>query len=639
MFKTSLSTAVLSLAAFGAPALAEDPQDTILITGTRVATDAQTLPVSVTLIDRDQIDLEAISTLADVLTTVPGLQAVQSGPAGSLTSVFVRGSNSKHVLALYDGIRINDASSATGVFNFGSDTLGDAGRIEIVRGPLSSVYGSDAVGGVINILPRALPQDGLSPFIELELGELETRRANAGLGYGGEGWRIGASVETMTTDGYDVTPARITTATGDPDGAEFRTFTARGELDVTDGLQLDALYRWRESEVEFDTFSGGPSGFQRADDPDADSEDQLQLWALGLSFEADAIATRLRAGRVSTELDSFNGNVLTDTYDSDRDFAEARASYSPEGAFDPVITIGLDWQDESINTDTAFNAPLSVSEDAVSAYLIGQAKLGEVTVTASVRHDDYEAFDADTTTNLGAVWAIDALSTRLRASWGTSFKAPTLSERFASSAFVTPNPNLVPEDGESLELGFDTQLDLDGMDLSFGGAWYEGEIENLIENVFDFTTFTGTNQNIGKADLTGYELYASIRPIEALQARIDYSNTDATNADTGVQLLRRPEHAVTASVTWQASDRLTLNTRMTHTGERLDVVYDDNGFFVTGSGEIDSNQRVDVSGQFDLTDTVQLFGRVSNLFDESYEQPAAFAGAPRTVSIGLRWRP
>jgi vitamin B12 transporter len=156
MFKTSTSALALLLGAFGAPALADDA-DVILVTTTRVATDAETLPVSVTLIDRDQIELEGVTTLADLLATVPGVQSVQSGPAGSLTSVFIRGSNAKHALALYDGIRVNDASSATGVFNFGSDTLGDAGRVEIVRGPLSSIYGSDAVGGVINILPRAFP--------------------------------------------------------------------------------------------------------------------------------------------------------------------------------------------------------------------------------------------------------------------------------------------------------------------------------------------------------------------------------------------------------------------------------------------------------------------------------------------------
>jgi vitamin B12 transporter len=640
MFKTSISALALVLGAFGAPALADDA-DVILVTTTRVAADAETLPASVTVIDRDQIELEGVITLADLLTTAPGVQSVQSGPAGSLTSVFIRGSNAKHALALYDGIRINDASSANGVFNFGSDTLGDAGRVEIVRGPLSSIYGSDAVGGVINILPRALPQEGYEPSAALELGELDTVRASAGFGYGAEHWRFSASTERMTTDGYDVTPARIVTADGDPDGAQFTTLTLRGEADVAESVQVDALYRWRQSEVEFDTFSGGPSGFQRADEPDVESEDKLEVWALGLTHAADTVETRLRAGQVRTALDSFKGGALIDTYESERAFAEARATLQPGGHLEPVITAGLDWQDESIDTDTAFNAPLSISEDVLSVYLIGQAEAGAATFTASIRHDDYDAFDGQTTANLGAVWRLDALSTRLRASWGTSFKAPTLSERFASSAFVTPNPDLLPEEGESVELGFDTRLDLaDRADaLRFGAAWYDGEIENLIENVFDFATFTGTNRNIGEADLTGWEAYVTLSPVDALEFQLDYTQTDATDADTGDALLRRPEHALSASASWRASERLTLNTRVTHTGERLDVTYDDAGFFVSAAGEVNSYQLVDLAGQYDITEGVQLFATVRNVFDESYEQPAAFAGAPRTISVGVRWRP
>ncbi len=638
MFKTSTSALALALSAIGAPALADD---VVLVTTTRVAADAETLPASVTVIDREQIELEGVTTLADLLTSVPGVQSVQSGPAGSLTSVFIRGSNAKHALALYDGIRINDASSATGVFNFGSDTLGDAGRVEIVRGPLSSIYGSDAVGGVINILPRAFPEQGFSPEASLEVGELETVHVGAGFGYGADNWRLSASTEHLITEGYDVTPARIAAANGDPDGAEISSVTLRGEADLADSVQIDALYRWRQSEVEFDTFSGGLSGFQRADDPDLESEDKLEVWALGLTHVADTVETRLRAGQVSTTLDSFNGVALTDTYESKRDFAEAHATVRPGGDLQPVFTVGVDWRDESIDTDTAFNAPLSVSEDVLSAYLIGQAEAGPIIATASIRHDDYEAFGGQTTTNLGAVWRLDALSTRLRASWGTSFKAPTLSERFASSFFVTPNPDLLPEEGESVELGFDTTLDLGEREdsLRFGAAWYDGEIENLIENVFDFTTFTGTNRNIGQADLTGWEAYVALTPIDRLELQLDYTHTDATDADTGDALLRRPEHAASASASWRASERLTLNTRITHTGERLDVTYDDAGFFVSSAGEVESYQLVDLAGQYDVAEGVQLFATVRNVFDETYEQPAAFAGAPRTVSVGVRWRP
>jgi vitamin B12 transporter len=436
----------------------------------------------------------------------------------------------------------------------------------------------------------------------------------------------------------------MSTVGGEDDGARFRTFTARGEVDLAQAWTLDALYRWREAEVEFDTFSGGPSGFQRADDADLESEDQLQVWAVGLSKDRGDFRPRLRVGEVTTALDSFDIGGLTDSYESERDFVSASFDYSfrvGHGIKDPEITVGLDWQDDQINTDTAFNAPLSASEDVVSAFAIGRSGFDLVELSASVRVDDYDAFGEQTTANVGLVWELWRLNTVLRASYGTSYKAPTLSERFASSAFITPNPDLEPEEGESFELGFETVVDFrwrrDG--LRFGAVWYDSEIENLIENVFDFATFTGTSRNIGRADLTGWELFLALSPNDVFDVRFDYTHTDATDADTGDALLRRPEHAASVSAAWQVTRAASLVARYSYTGERLDVTYDDDGLFVSSAGEVDAFETVDLTGRYDVAEGVEVFAAVRNLFDESYEQPAAFAGAPRTVSIGVRWRP
>ena len=592
------------------------------------------------MIERDDIELTGAATLADALQAEPGLSVVQSGPAGSLTSLFIRGANSKHTLALYDGIRLNDPSAATGVFNFGSDTLGDAARVEIVRGPLSSLYGSDAVGGVINILPRTAPERGIQPFGEVSVGERDTYRGLAGLGAAGERARGVATLERFETGGYNVTPERIATSGSEEDGAAFTTFSANGSLDITGAVALEALVRVRETQSGFDTFSGGPSGFQRADDEDLRLTDDQTLWSLGLTGKArgGALTGRLRGGQVIYDIANFNNGAQTDLYEGERDFIQLTGAWRPEWAslVDPLVSFGIDYQDEAIDTDTAFNDPLSVSEDAVSVFTAVQAGLGErLTLTGSARFDEYEAFGGEATGNIGAVFALPALSTRLRASYGKSFKAPTLSERFASSAFVTPNPDLKPETGLMGEIGFDTTLEA----LAFGAAWYDGEIENLIENVFDFGAFTGTNVNIGKADLSGVEVYARWTPVSVVTLSADYTYTDAINADTGARLLRRPEHAWSASVQWRPVKKAALSLRYTRAGERLDVTYDDDGFFIASGETVDGFGLVDLSGRYAVTDAVEVFAAANNLFDETYEQPAAFAGAPRTISVGLRWRP
>ncbi|XBQ17191.1 MAG: TonB-dependent receptor [Oceanicaulis sp.] len=611
------------------------PEDAIVVTGLRAETQKDALPISIDTIDRQDIALEGLATLADALDTAPGVQAVQSGPAGSLTSVFVRGGNSDHTLALYDGIRINDPSSASGAFNFGSDLLGDAGRIEIVRGPLSSLYGSDAVGGVVNILPRTAPEAGFEPFAAASFGEFSTLRGLAGAGWAGERARGVISIEALDSDGYDVTPARMSTTTGDPDGAEMAGLIANGSVDLTSRVVLDVLYRIRSSEAEFDTFSGGTSGAQRADDPDLRTEDTLTLAALGLTVKAsETLSGRLRIGRVSTDLESLDGASVTDRYDGERDFAKATGEWRARP--DLLVSFGAEAWTDSIDTDTAFNNALSVSEDAASVFLAGQYAVTEaLSLTGSVRLDDYEAFGTETTGNLGAVYALPALNTRLRASWGTSFKAPSLSERFASSLFVVANPDLRPEEGESVEIGFDTALE----SLSFGAVWYDGEVENLIENVFDFTTFTGTNRNIGRADLSGWEAWAEWAPVEALTLSADYTHTDAANADTGARLLRRPETSWSARAIWRLIDIATVSLRYRHVGARQDVTYDDAGFFVSSSGTVPSYETVDLTGTLDLWREATLFVSAKNLFDETYEEPAAFAAPPRAVTVGVRWAP
>ncbi|MGJ3231265.1 MAG: TonB-dependent receptor domain-containing protein [Oceanicaulis sp.] len=644
MLKTTLSAAVLA-AAFTQPSLSQTDAsasdgDVIVVTAVRAPSDAARLPASVSVIDRDAIELTGAATLAEVLKDEPGLSVVQSGPAGSLTSIFIRGANSKHTLALYDGLRLNDPSAATGVFNFGSDTLGDAARVEIVRGPLSSLYGSDAVGGVINILPRQAPEEGVQPFAEASVGERDTYRGLAGLGAGGARARGVVTLERFETGGHNVTPERIATAGSEEDGAAFTTLSANGSLDLNAAISLEALVRLREAESEFDTFSGGSSGFQRADDTDLHLTDDQTLWSLGLAWTArdGALTGRMRGGQVLYDIASFNGGVRTDVYEGERDFIQLTGAWRPQTAslVDPLVSFGVEHQDERIDTDTAFNDPLSVSEGAVSVFAAAQAGFGaRLTLTGSARFDEYEAFGGEATGNLGAVFALPELRTRLRASYGTSFKAPTLSERFASSAFVTPNPELDPEAGTMGEIGFDTNLET----LAFGAAWYDGEIENLIENVFDFKTFTGTNVNIGRADLSGVEAYGRWTPHADMTVSATYTYTDAVNADTGARLLRRPEHAWSASAEWRPTQKAALSLRYAHTGERLDVTYDDAGFFVASGETVDGFGLVDLSGRYSLSDAVEVFAAATNLLDETYEQPAAFAGAPRTVSIGVRWRP
>ena len=174
--------------------------------------------------------------------------------------------------------------------------------------------------------------------------------------------------------------------------------------------------------------------------------------------------------------------------------------------------------------------------------------------------------------------------------------------------------------------------------MLLGARVYRTEIEDLIENVFDFTTSKGANQNIDAAEIDGAEIFAEWFVNERFSLALDYAWTDAVNADTGARLLRRPTHIWTARAQWRPVERAALRLSWSAVADRRDVLYNDAGFFVTNNGRLDGYERVDVSGLYDLTDRVQAFASVRNVFDETYEEPAAFAAAPRATMIGLRLR-
>lgn len=638
------TTALLAASSAAFPQTPDTDDDRVTVTGTRFESAPKRLPAEITVVDREAIELQAVQTLPDALAGLPGVSVVQGGPAGSLTSVFIRGANSKHTLALYDGIRLNDPSSANGIFNFGSELVGDAQRIELVRGPLSSLYGSDAIGGVVNILPRIGGDRAFEPFASVSAGEFSTWRGLAGAAGTSGRLSYSVSVEGLTTDGYDVVPDRMSTATGDRDGAEFAAFTANGEYALNESWTLEALLRVRAAETEFDTFSGGPTGFQRADDPDLKTTDDYTVWRTGLAWEGleGTLTSRLRAGQVLTGIDSFDGAAITDTYEGERSFAEWLTTWSPplSGTVrDVTLSGGIEAGSVAIETDTAFNAPLSVEEDHAGVFAVAQAGFGpRLDITASARVDDYEGFDTATTANIGAVFHLPEIATRLTGSVGTAFKAPTLFERFASSPFVTPNPDLDPEESTSWELGFDTALPAFGQarGVEFSAVYFDSEIDDLIENVFDFTSFTGQNRNVGRAGIDGYEAHAGLKLAEGFEARVTYTYTDAVNAVTGERPLRRAPHQWTASARWTPAERVRLALDYVHVGKRRDVSYDDGGFFSGVGTVIEDYALVNLSGELALREDVQIFGAVRNLLDETYEQPAAFAGAPRAVTVGLR---
>lgn len=617
----TLGIAVLTLSSICAAAARAEESDLIVVTATRTPAPLERLPARVETITRADIEARALVTLPEAV----GTDAVQAGGTGQQASVFLRGANSKHVLALFDGVRLNDAAAPNAQYDFGLDTLGGLERVEVMRGPASAAYGSDAIGGVVNLFPRRGGETPLDAFVETAAGSLDTRRLLLGASGSAAAFEYGISGEWLETDGHDLVPARMATHNGDPDGASVGTFTASARHDAG-AFALDGILRIRASETEFDTFSGGAFFDLRADDADLENEARQSLWRLGAEAEAGAgWRLRLSGGQVRTERSEKDADIEISSSESTRTFLDAAAHYSADGN---AFTAGFSFERNRIETAPQFALPLSAGEEQAALYVIGQHQVsGHIIATGSARLDDYESFGPETTYALGVV--LDFAPLRLFVSHGTAFKAPSLSERFETSLFNLGNPDLRPEEARSWEIGADWAP---AEAVRAGVSFYRTRIEDLI--TYDF--FQLRNVNVSRAAIDGVEAYVEASPAPWATLRATHAWTDAVDRTTGAQLQRRPRRAWRLDARLRASPRLTLAASWSHVGDRSDVTYGDDGAFLDAFGTADAFGVGALAASFDLTQEVQLFARVDNVTDETYEQPAAFAGAPRSASIGLR---
>ncbi len=617
--RKSLYVALTAAAAL-LPFSAHAEEAEIVVTATRTATPSARLPARVEIISRADIEAQGLSTLAQAL----GAQAVQIGGAGQQASLFLRGANSKHALVLFDGIRLNDASTPNGQYDFGQDALGAIERIEVLRGPASAVYGSDAIGGVVNLIPRRGGEDAI--IAEGAVGSFDTMRGAIAASGAVGGLEYGFSAESLDIGGFDLVPRRMATRTGDLDGARMTALTGGARYAAAD-FGADLLFQVRRSQAAFDTFSGGAFFDLRADDPDLENEATQSVWRLGADHAAvTAVTLRASGGQVRSDRAERDGGVETTSAQSTRSFADLAARYVGEHT---TLTAGISLEHNRIDTVPRFAAPLSTGENQTALAIVGQTELGSNLIfTGAVRIDDYERFGMETTYSVGAVAQFTTL--RLYSSTGTAFKAPSLSERYELSFFNIGNPDLAPERARAWEIGGDWTP---SSKFKLGASYYHTEIEDLIE--YDF--LQSQNVNVGEAEIGGAEVFLEASPVEWVLARLAYDWTDARNGITGQQLLRRPEHAWRAELEFTPSSRWGLGLALNRVGPRRDVTYGDAGGFESAAGRVPGYNLISLWARYDLGDA-ELFARAENVLDERYEQPAAFAGAPRNFQFGVRAR-
>jgi vitamin B12 transporter len=600
----------------------------ITISATLVPTPQTEVGSSVTVITGEDIEQKQERTLPEVLNDVPGLNLVQTGSPGGIAYVFIRGANSNHTKVFVDGIDVSDPSSPDGSFDFSQILASDIAKVEILRGPQSGIYGSDAIGGVISITTKS----GSGPphvYGTIEGGSFDT--FNQTVGTSGSVGRLSYNFDFAHyhSGETDVTSSDLVPAgrSLNPDYYDNKSIATKLDAQLTDNFDVGAVVRYVDTDLN--STSDDDVGPEAAPSYSNNHELFTRGFAHLVLFDGKFEQT-LGLGVTGYWRRFFDPNAADIALGNDpADYHGLREKLDWQGvvklAPGETLVLGAEHQIDRLNNTNPASA--HVTNDAGFAEL--QSNITDQMFNAvSVRYDDNGEFGGHPTFREAPAYLITETGTKLKGSVGTGFRAPTLDELYDSyPAFdFFANPNLRPETSLGYDVGFE-QL-LWEKQVEFGSTYFHNNFNNLIE-----INNTGTSYaNIGQATAYGAENFIAYKPGEVLTLRADYTYTLANDDITHTELLRRPKHKLSLDAKWRATEALSLTATAVYKGTWDDINRSgsESGLFAT------PYKLVNLAGAYDLGQGSSLFVRINNLLDRHYQDPSGFQHQGFGIFAGVK---
>lgn len=613
------------LALIGCPAAlrAQDAGTQFTVTATGSPLDVDQTGEPVTVIDRNEIDDVQGADLTRVLPRVPGVAFSRNGTPGSFTGVRVRGAEAEQLLVLIDGVRVSDPAAPGGGFDFGNVLAGTVGKIDLLRSSNSTVWGSDAIGGVMAVTTQAV--SGLEA--SAEFGSRDTADADVAGGIAGSRGFLGGSASWYRTAGFS------SAASGtEPDGFEQWAANGQGRLFLTPHLTAFVQGRYALGYLDLDGYP--PPTYLVLEDTDETQHMRQYSAAAGAAFKDDRLSLTGTYSRADTErrtADPSTGPAPTFSSNGRTDRADLTGEWRPAGPF--LLDFGGDY--ERTRYVTLFDAPAQTH--SVGAYAQLGIERGGLAAHVGARRDDYAGFGGATSLGADVSYTI-VPDLRVRASVGQGFKAPTLFQRFSDYGNAALRPERSTSFDLSLALGSRGRLPYASLSV------FRRDSRDLIDFVSCFGSADGicanrpfgTYDNVGRARAQGVELEAEALVIGGFTARLAYSYLDARNRtpgspDNGNQLARRPRQTLSLGGEWHwASGGPSFGADLRWASRS----FDDAANLVP----LRSYTVVDVTARWPVSPHVELFGRIENLWNERYQTAAGYASAPRGAFAGARWR-
>ena len=600
---------------FGAEQTRSYAGDEMIVTATKTLNSINdTGGSSVTVITAEDIRNSGKQSVEEVIKGTAGIDVASNGGPGTLASVFLRGADAKNTLVLIDGVPSNDPADANRAPNLANLTVDNIDRIEIVRGTVSFLYGSNASAGVINIITKkgsSTPQS----FAGIEGGSYGTYKVYAGTN-GQQGiLNYSVGVSRLKTEGFSAVDQNNSWINPkgkvfEKDGYENTSLSGNFGLRLNDHTSLETVLRYTKANVAYDYSGSDTKGLNQ------DSDQFSGRVALKMNYKPlvstlyynvyDQDRSYLTSGALSSK---FNGHRYEIGWQGDVAVEENN-----------TVSVGLNYQQESMINQN-FGSYASLFDKGVgskSVFVQDQWRLGGVKVVGGVRYEDNEKFGSKTTYRVAPSYTIN--DTVLKFSYGTGFRAPSLYELFSPYG----NTQLTAETTSGWDTGFEQKV---SDRLKFGATYFRMDFDNRID--FDLSTYTYA-QVAGLTKTHGVESFVEWNPIDPLLLTCNYTYT-STADPLGSELLRRPKNKVGITGTGKLSSKLKVSTNMQWVGTRID-----NGVEGKSKGQLPSYFLMNMTGSYKLSDTVELYGRIDNLFNDYYEEAWGYATPGRSAYAGVK---
>lgn len=580
--------------------LSANKVDEIIVKGARIETPASNFGSSIFILNSEDIRLRGIRSAIDAISYSPGVTTKKNGSFGGVGSVRIRGASSSQTLVLVDGVPVNDASSPGGGYNFEYLDTSNIDRIEVLRGSQSTLWGSDAIGGVVNIFTKSAEDNSIN--ILSETGSFGLKKINSEFGLVSNFGKFLFLVNDTSLDG--ISKADKKDGNIEKDGFEKNSYSFKGNMKVNN-IEIKGLLSYIKSDVEYDSF-GFVTGVQDGDERSITEEFTGNL-TIKFNLFGEKLENTFSFNQSDISRDYFTDNNLTFGADGDRKLYR----YQGNAGFGNYnkIAFGFEKEESSVSLDK-----LSID----SLFLLYQFQpIKNLVVSAGIRNDDNKGFSSKTTRKIAAAYKISE-NISIKSSWGEGFKVPTIFQTtFFCCGAKSANTNIRPEASTSYDLGFDFSLK---DKFSFSLIYFKQDVNNQI----NFSFGLGGYENIDFVESDGFEISTNSKVSETVNLFINYSYIDSIDGN-GLRLINIPKDSGELVLTYEPASKISGSMALKYNGSEISTY-----------GNLNSWSRFDINLFYKLNNFSEVYFRVENLFDEDYQQVFGYGTPDRSGLAGIK---